>query len=310
MDRKRFSLLIGQSVETGEFPKAEAWLPNFTDAELQAEQARRSAATQNVSGSVAVGSVCSQVEAMVPAAYTNYVSNAQVLNGLRNKADRAEVVGEREFKSGLMGVLDHQPTLDYMEGVNEVSKGSNLWIPASAINTEVSVAEVIKVAVSNGAALERPLYPWKQRAEFLSLFPPSVISGNNPESDALVNHLFVPSQPTSRLYGSPAHQAVELSDIRAENPGVNIISPSVFQSVGRWGIHANTGLALPTGWDATFERTIKVDDQGELIQKPFGGDVYVPYSDVHVTRSGVGRSGVDLDSHGRAWVGQNLDLAA
>lgn len=308
MDRKGISALIGNSVETGKFPSAEAWLPNFTDAELHAEQARRQTTAQ-VSGNVAVkSSVRAQVESMLPAAYAAYSRNNKVINNSRSEVGRLTqnkipTVRKRQFVDGAMDALD-APVLAYMESVKEESKGKTLWVPKSAANAEHTQGEIIKLAEVNAVALGKPLYGWDDRLKFLNMFTRQELSGNSEISDALVTHQFAPSTFTPRLYGTVNHQVDEYKAMRDENPGVNIHAPALAHSVGGWAIHAESGLTLPANFDTTYDRSVEVDS------RPFNGGDCVPNSNVNGSDSDVDRSRVDNDSRGRAWVGQNLDLAA
>lgn len=306
MDRGKLAELAGNVVAGGTPPTAEDVANVLTEQELaDALVARRAALATNVGSNAVRVSVRSQVESMIPAAYAAYVHNAATINSGRKRSDNVTTTTERRFRDGAMDALD-APTLAYMEAVKEQAGGQTLWVPKSAPNTELSVAEQINLAEANGGLIRKPLYGWNGRADFLNRFPTSLLSGNDPNSDQLVVHQFAPSTLTPQLYGTVRHQRNVYEQLRAENPGVDIHAPALAHSIGGWAIHADTGLALPAYFDTTYDRSVEVAPQ------PLYGydDLCVPCSDVSGAFSDVDRSWADGDSVGRAWVGSNSNLAA
>lgn len=305
MDRRKLAELVGNAVAGGTPLTAEGVANVLTEQELaDALVARRAALATNV-GSNAVRSVRSQVESLIPAAYAAYVHNAETINSGRKPSDNVMTTTEQEFRDGAMDALD-APTLDYMEAVKEKAGGKTLWVPKSAPNTELSVAEQINLAEANGGLIRKPLYGWKGRADFLNRFPTSLLSGNDPNSDQLVVHQFAPSTLTPQLYGTVRHQRNVYEQLRAENPGVDIHAPALAHSIGGWAIHADTGLALPAYFDTTYDRSVEVAPQPMI----GNGGLCVPRSSVRGAYSGVGGSWSGDGYYGRAWVGSNSNLAA
>lgn len=304
MDLDKLGNVLTQSVVEGTPLTAEAVAGVLTDEELATETARRAALLPEI-GSSAVGvSVRSQIEGMLPAAHGAYTHNVKTINIARGRGNKVKVASKKTFIDGAMDALD-SPTLDYMETVKDESQGKTLWVPKSAPNAELTAAEVIKLAAVNGHRLGKSLYRWAGRQAFLEKFPAAALSGNNPDSDEPVLHQFAPSTFTPRLYGDVPHQRSVYKALRAENPGVDIHAPALAHSIGGWAIHAGTGLALPTNFDTTYDRSVEVK-----AVPVYGGDgLYVPSSDVDGSDSSVDNSWAGGDDRGRAWVGSNLNLA-
>nr|MBP9761829.1 hypothetical protein [Candidatus Saccharibacteria bacterium] len=297
MDNGKLGEIMGDIVASGTPLTAEAVAGVLTDDELAAEIARRRIGLPPEVGSTAVQvSVRSQIESMLPAAYTAYKHNTETINDGRGRKYKIPTVNEQEFRNGVMDTLD-TPTLDYMEAVKDESGGKTLWVPKSAPNTELTVAEIITLAQVNGDKLGKPLYDRFVSAAFLRRFPLEALSGNNPNSNEPVTHQFAPSTFTSRLWGNAPFQRDVYRELRAENPGVNIHAPALAHSLGGWAIHADTGLALPTNFKTTY------DDSVELEAQPVrrGGDLYVPFSRVDKASSNVGFSWAGFGGGGRAW---------
>lgn len=284
------------------------------DASVQAMQAEADAVIKlrglNVgayAGSAALSSIentiRADIESQVKWAHKAYSYNVATINSVRG-ATRIDVLKPSKFKEGVMDTASGA-NLSYMAEVFEKDKNaSTRFIVKSAPNTQMNAKDVISLAGENARLLGKPLYRWAGRAAFLGKFSETELLGFNNKSNSLVNHLFAPSKLTPELTGTVKHQQDTFAKLNIQHPGATILAPAVGQSVGGWAIHKETGLSIPANFDTTYDRSVGVEAQS------IDGNLGVPRSVVSGGGANVGDSWVGDRDSGRAWVGQNLSLAA
>jgi len=244
----------------------------------------------------------------IPDVYDSYVATTKHLNaGRQKRSDKVAIEKLVKFSSAIMGQLEDPATLDYMVALVDADPELK-FVPKPVANVPTTARQIMELAEANGELMSRPLYEWAGRAAFLGQFSELELSGTNPESGDLVHYGFAPTKLTSRLYGNVEHQRNELVAMNNENPGVSIVSPGPLRSVAGWDI--NRRLGLPLTFDALYDRSVNVEAKPSDPNQPAGAYLYVPASNVYGYDSSVDFSWADNDYYGRAWVGQNLNLAA